>query len=95
MVRPRVAINAAAIKVHGLLEADVADARPMSDILPELLRFIGGRPLVGYYIDFDVEMLEKHVLELIGIQLPNPRIEVSGLYYERKYGDAPPGTKWT
>jgi DNA polymerase-3 subunit epsilon len=93
VVRPRVKINAEAIKVHGLRECDVANARTMTEILPELLRFIGGRPLVGYYIDFDVAMLEKHVLEFIGVQLPNPRIEVSGLYYERKYGDAPPGTQ--
>jgi DNA polymerase-3 subunit epsilon len=34
-------------------------------------------------------MLDKYILPLIGIELPNPRIEVSQLYYERKYGDAP------
>ncbi len=65
----------------------------MSEILPDLLRFIGGRPLVGYYIDFDIAMLNNHVSELLGIHLPNPRIEVSSLYYERKYGHAPPGTQ--
>ena len=93
VVRPRCAINAEAIKIHGLREADVANARPICEILPDLLRFIGGRPLVGYYIDFDIAMLDNHVLEQIGVQLPNPRIEVSGLYYDRKYGDAPPGTQ--
>ncbi len=45
VVRPRVAIAAAAIKVHGLREIDVCNARPMSEILPDLLQFIGGRPL--------------------------------------------------
>ncbi len=65
----------------------------MSEVLPELLRFIGGRPLVGYYIDFDLAMLNKHVAELIGIELPNPTVEVSGIYYDLKYGDAPPGTQ--
>jgi DNA polymerase III subunit epsilon len=29
---------------------------------------------------------------LIEVKLPNPQIEVSALYYERKYGNAPPGT---
>ena len=38
-------------------------------------------------------MIDKHVRRLLGIELPNPRIEVSELYYERKYGDAPPGTQ--
>lgn len=93
VVRPRVAIAEAAIKVHGLREIDVAAARPMKEIMPDLLRFIGGRPLVGYYIDFDIAMLNNHVAELLGIHLPNPRIEVSRLYYDRKYGDAPPGTQ--
>jgi DNA polymerase III subunit epsilon len=93
VVRPRCPISAEAIKIHGLREADVANACPIRDILPDLLHFIGGRPLVGYYIDFDIAMLENHVLEFIGVQLPNPRIEVSGIYYERKYGDAPPGTQ--
>ena len=37
-------------------------------------------------------MLDKYILTLIGIELPNPRIEVSKLYYERKYGDAPPNS---
>ena len=62
-------------------------------MLPDLLRFIGGRPLVGYYLDFDVAMLNKHVRRFLGVDLPNPRIETSALYYERKYGDAPPGTQ--
>lgn len=91
--RPRVKIGTEAIKIHGLREIDVAQARPMAEILPELLRFIGGRPLIGYYIDFDIAMLNKHVTEFLGVRLPNPREEVSGLYYERKYGDAPPGTQ--
>ena len=61
-------------------------------VLPELLRFIGGRPLLGYYIDFDIGMLDRAILLQIETKLPNPRIEVSRLYYDRKYGDAPPGT---
>lgn len=92
-VKPKVALKADAIKVHGLREQDVARGRAVDDVAPELLRFIGSRPLVGFYLEFDVAMLNKHMRRLIGIGLPNPQIEVSGLYYERKYGDAPPGTQ--
>jgi DNA polymerase-3 subunit epsilon len=92
-VRPRARLKPDAIKVHGLREADVAAARPIAEVLPDLLRFIGGRPLVGYYLDFDMAMLDRHVRRGLGIRLPNPRVEVSALYYERKYGDAPPGTQ--
>ena len=65
----------------------------MEEVLPRLLRFIGSRPLVGFYLEFDVAMLDRHVRRMLGIGLPNQQIEVSGAYYERKYGDAPPGTE--
>jgi len=93
MVKPRAKLNPDAIKVHRLREQDVAGGRPIEEVLPDLLRFIGSRPLVGFYLEFDVAMLNKHVRRLIGIDLPNAQIEVSGTYYERKYGDAPPGVE--
>ncbi len=92
-VRPKVRLKPDAIKVHGLREQDVVGGRTMEDVLPGLLRFIGSRPLVGFYLEFDVAMLNKHVRRMLGIELPNEQIEVSGTYYERKYGDAPPGTQ--
>ena len=92
-VKPRVRLKPDAIKVHGLREQDVAAGRTMAEVLPELLRFIGSRPLVGFYLEFDVAMLNKHVRRMLGIPLPNQQIEVSGSYYQRKYGDAPPGTQ--
>jgi len=91
-VRCARAIKPEAIKVHGLRERDVAMGRAMAEVLPPLLRFIGGRPLVGYYLEFDVAILNRYLRAWLGIGLPNPRVEVSGLYYDRKYGDAPPGT---
>jgi DNA polymerase III subunit epsilon len=91
-VRPSVKIRPDAIKIHRLRERDVAMGRAVADVLPQLLRFVGGRPLVGYYLEFDVAMINRYVRRWLGVKLPNPRIEVSGLYYERKYSDAPPGT---
>jgi DNA polymerase III subunit epsilon len=93
IVKPKAKLNPDAIKVHRLREQDVAGGRPIEEALPDLLRFIGSRPLVGFYLEFDVAMLNRHVRRLIGVNLPNAQIEVSGTYYERKYGDAPPGTE--
>jgi DNA polymerase III subunit epsilon len=92
-VRPEAKMTAAAIKIHRLRERDVEGGRSMSEVLPDLLNFIGGRPLVGYYLSFDVAMLNKHVRRLVGVGLPNPLIEISSLYYERKFGTAQPGTQ--
>jgi DNA polymerase-3 subunit epsilon len=92
-VKPKTRLKLDAIKVHRLREQDVAEGRTMEEVLPRLLRFIGSRPLVGFYLEFDVAMLNKHVRRVLGIALPNRQIELSGAYYERKYGDAPPGTE--
>jgi DNA polymerase-3 subunit epsilon len=92
VVRPDAGLRAEAIKVHRQRQIDVADGSPIWKVLPRFLHFVGGRPLVGYYVDFDIAMLNKYILALIGIELPNPRLEVSKLYYQRKYGDAPPNT---
>jgi DNA polymerase-3 subunit epsilon len=92
LVRPSIAIKPDAMKIHQLRETDVEHEKPIRKILHDFLHFIGPRPLVGYYLDFDIKMIDKHVLPFIQIGLPNRRIEVSEMYYERKYGNAPPGT---
>ena len=93
LVRPAAAIEHAAVAVHGLRPMDVADGLPARDAMGRFLRFIGSRPLVGYYLEFDLAMINKHARRLLGIELPNRRIEVSKLYYERKYDDAPAGVE--
>jgi DNA polymerase-3 subunit epsilon len=92
VVRPEARMQADAIKVHRLRAMDVGSGERIQAIIPRFLHFIEGRPLVGYYVGFDVRMVDKCLRGLIGIELPNRLIEVSKLYYERKYGDAPPGT---
>lgn len=92
LIRPGAAMEVSAIKVHHLRETDVRKGRTMREVLPEFLRFIGSRPLVGYWISFDVRMLNKYLVSMLNVHLPNRLIDVSELYYERKYGNAPPGT---
>lgn len=92
-VRPQAQLAAKSIKIHQIRNADVERELTIADVLPQLLKFIGPRPLVGYWIDFDMAMLDKSVRPMLGIRLPNPRIDVCDMYYERKYGNAPPGTK--
>jgi len=92
IVNPERDIGVEAIKIHRLRRSDVERSPTIWKTVRSFLQFIGGRPLIGYYLDFDVAMLDKYVLPSVGIELPNKRIEVSRLYYERKYGDAPPNT---
>ena len=92
IVRPDKKPTSDSIKVHQLRAQDVESGALMFRVLPDLLRFIGGRPIIGYYIDFDMRMLDKYILRQIQTKLPNPRIEVSEMYYACKYKGAPPNT---
>lgn len=92
-VKPRADLSGSSIKIHQITKSDVAGERPVGAVLPDFLRFIGNRPLVGYWTSFDVRMLNKEVFRMLNTPLQNPTIDVSDMYYERKYGKAPPGTK--
>lgn len=90
LVRPSRAISADAVRVHGLLEREVADGLDPDDAMMRLMRFIGSRPVVGYYLEFDIAMIDRAVFPLLGMGLPQPKIEVSSMYYEYKLRQLPP-----
>ena len=73
------------VRIHRLRERDLARGLAIEDALAQLLRFIGSRPLVGYYLEFDVAMIERVLRPWLGIGLPNERIEVSALYYDHRF----------
>lgn len=84
LVHHTAGIEKASVLIHRLRPVDVAAGVPIDEAIDRVLRFIGSRPLVGYYLEFDVKMLNKYVRPRLGIGLPNPQIDVSGLYYDRK-----------
>ena len=85
LVRPERAVPAASIRVHRLRGQDVAGGLPAQEAVQQLLHFIGSRPLVGYYLEFDVAMLNRALFPMLGVRLPQPQIEVSALYYDYKF----------
>jgi DNA polymerase-3 subunit epsilon len=90
LVKPTKAISASAVKVHGLREQDVAQGLDIDEAMHQLLRFIGPRPLVGYYLEFDVALINRAIFPLLGVRLPNPKFEISALYYDWKQRHLPP-----
>jgi len=90
LVRPQSSMAADSVRVHRLREQDVAQGLPVEEAVRQLLHFIGSRPLVGYYLEFDVAMLNRTVKSLLGIGLPQPKIEVSALYYDYRFRQLPP-----
>ena len=85
LVRPERGVSADSVRIHRLREQDVAQGLPVDEAMKQLLRFIGSRPLVGYFLEFDVAMLNRAIWPLLGQGLPQPKIEVSALYYDYKF----------
>ena len=90
LIKPEKGISAESIKIHRLRERDVAQGLSIDEALKRLMHFIGSRPLVGYYLEFDVAMLNRALFPMLGIGLPQPKIEVSALYHDYKFRQLPP-----
>jgi len=84
LVRPDRSLTADSVRVHHLRERDVAQGMDAERAVRRLLDFIGCRPLVGYYLEFDVAMLNREIWPLLGVRLPQRKIEVSAMYYDFK-----------
>jgi DNA polymerase-3 subunit epsilon len=84
-IRPSGQVKAESIRIHHLRSMDVAHGLEPRQAIQKFLDFVGSRPLVGYYLEFDVAMLDRLVRPFLGIPLPQKKIEVSGLYYDYKF----------
>jgi DNA polymerase-3 subunit epsilon len=89
LVKPTRKLESRNISIHGLRPMDVSEGLDADEAVRQLLDFIGGRPLVGYYLEYDVAVLNKYVRSITGISLPNRQIEVSGRYYDYKFKQNP------
>lgn len=61
LVKPGVPLPPAITDLTGIAEADVAGAPVFAEIAPTLLAFLGGLPLCGHQIDFDLTFLNKEL----------------------------------
>ncbi len=84
-------ISKKSIEVHGIRPCDLEDAISPKEGIGKFLKFVGSRPLVGYYLEFDVAMINSYIRPWLGINLPNKQTEVSGLYFDKKTALIPQG----
>jgi len=99
LVRPNRMPEADTIRIHGLREADLANAPPLGDLLDGLLEALTGRALVAHVAAIEAGFL-RAALEPRGLKLRNPVVDTAALALEldrlqRKpaggQGDEPPG----
>jgi len=84
-------ISSKSIEIHGIRPCDLENALSSDEAIRQFLEFIGPRDLVGYYLEFDIEMINKYTKPMLGITLPNRAIEVSELYYDKQIEIIPQG----
>jgi len=81
-LKPPASLKADSIKIHKLRAADLADGIAIDEALRQVLAFVGNRPILGYYVSFDVRMLDKYLRPRYGFGLPNKTIELSHVYHD-------------
>ena len=90
LIRPERGVSAESVRIHRLRSKDLEGGLPRDEAMRRLMHFIGSRPLVGYYLEFDLAMINRAVWPLLGMGLPQPRIEVSALYHDLQFQRLPP-----
>jgi DNA polymerase-3 subunit epsilon len=90
-LKPTKEISTESIKIHHIRPCDLDQALEPLEGVKRFLEFIENRPLVGYYLEFDVAMINRLIKPWLGVTLPNKQIEVSGLYFDKKNALIPQG----
>lgn len=84
-------ISHKSITIHQIRHCDLKGSIPVQEAIEKFLYYIGNRGIVGYYLEFDVAMVNKYAKRMFGITLPNKKEEVSALYYDKKISTIPQG----
>jgi DNA polymerase-3 subunit epsilon len=98
LIRPTRSIPNEATVIHGITDADVADAPPFPKIFPRLKEIIAGKTVIIYNAPFDVRLIRQtlaiHNLPPPGIE--GEQVECAMLQYSAWYGELWPdgGYRW-
>jgi DNA polymerase-3 subunit epsilon len=81
-LKPPADLTAESIKIHKIRAADLVDGVSIEEALEQVLEFVGNRPILGYYVNYDIRMLDKFLRPAFGFGLPNKAIELSHVYHD-------------
>lgn len=81
-LKPPKTLTGDSIVVHKLRATDLEGGIELEDALQQVLAFVGNRPILGYYVNYDIRMLDKFIRPIYGFGLPNKAIELSHVYHD-------------
>jgi DNA polymerase-3 subunit epsilon len=89
LIDPTITIPEESIKIHNITQQMVEGKPTIDKILPDILRIIGDKTIVGHGIDFDVEILAR-AAERAGIATTiRKNNKIDTLRMARHYGESP------
>ncbi|SFH91726.1 3'-5' exonuclease [Modicisalibacter xianhensis] len=68
------------IRIHRLRGVDLEEGESLQAALEKFLDFIGNRPLLGWCVDYDISVINRHLRPLLGFDLPNVSIDMAQVY---------------
>lgn len=75
-------LTAESIKIHKIRAQDLENGIELHAALRQVLEFVGNRPILGYYVSYDIQVLSKFLRQEFGFSLPNKAIELSHVYQD-------------
>jgi DNA polymerase-3 subunit epsilon len=81
-LKPPASLSGDSIKIHKIRASDLADGIELDEALEKVLEFVGNRPILGYYVNYDIRVLDKFIRPRYGFSLPNKAIELSHVYHD-------------
>ncbi len=81
-LKPPADLTAESIKIHKIRAQDLAEGIELREALEQVLEFVGNRPILGYYVKYDIRVLSKYLRQEFGFDLPNRAIELSHVYHD-------------
>jgi DNA polymerase-3 subunit epsilon len=80
VVSPRTEMSAASVVIHEITPSE-ADLKPGIDaVFDEFLEFCGDAVLVGHFISIDLSFLNRDMVRIQGIEIPNPVLDTFSIY---------------
>ncbi len=81
-LKPPESLTGDSIKIHRIRAMDLSEGIEIEEALEQVLEFVGNRPILGYYVNYDIKMLDKFLRPHLGFGLPNKAIELSHVYHD-------------
>ncbi len=74
-----------AVLIHRITPEQLKKARPLEEVMPEFIEFVGDSVLVGHYVGLDMDFLDMATRKLYGGRLANPVVDtmVMAIQYKK------------